>query len=367
MDEADMLLDPPPGGWGEVVTRDWLQLVLDARFAPVHEKFASIDRRFDSIDARFASLESRLTSIESEIRAQTWKLVAAMTGLSVRWWRPSSSDAVVRGHSLAVALPHYLRGMARSGSARPSIGSCSTRRGACRAWPNDASLFDAALGALLGAHRSAETDAAYRVYDERPLDEADEWGDLESFRAAPPGRPDSPARPQLANGRRLRLTSSAHATRRMTAIGTDVGASSSCDTDGPSNEHACAAFEILARWTRGGVRARTLPRFGRLALWDVHGVPDAPAGAQSTVDQVELALRIGRAIRSRTLSVRMLDMPSALRWLAELSPGDASTPSVAAWAVAFRMGLDLVARGRLHPARRPTATTLACGPARPGR
>ena len=93
----------------------------------------------------------------------------------------------------------------------------------------------------------------------------------------------------------------------------------------------------------------TLPRFGRLALWDPDGVPDAPAGAHSTVDNVELALRIGHAIRSRTLSVRMLDMPSALRWLAELSPGDASTPSVAAWAVAFRMGLDLVARGRLHP------------------
>jgi hypothetical protein len=74
VDEADMLLDPPPGGWGEVVTRDWLQLVLDARFAPIHEKLASHDDRFGSI-------ESRLASIESEIRAQTWKLVAAMTGL----------------------------------------------------------------------------------------------------------------------------------------------------------------------------------------------------------------------------------------------------------------------------------------------
>ena len=80
------------------------------------------------------------------------------------------------------------------------------------------------------------------------------------------------------------------------------------------------------------------------------GVPDAPAGVDSTVDDVELVLRAGRAIRSRTLSVRMLDMPTALRWLAEMSPGDASTPSVAAWAVAFRMGVDLVARGRLHPA-----------------
>ena len=102
VEEADMLLDRPPGGWGEVVTRDWLQLVLDPRLAPIHERLASIDRRFDAVDARFASIDSRLASIdsrfasidsrlnsidsrlmsiESEIRAQTWKLVAAMTGL----------------------------------------------------------------------------------------------------------------------------------------------------------------------------------------------------------------------------------------------------------------------------------------------
>ena len=50
MDEADMLLDPPPGGWGEVVTRDWLQLVLDARFAPIHEKLASHRRPGSRVD-----------------------------------------------------------------------------------------------------------------------------------------------------------------------------------------------------------------------------------------------------------------------------------------------------------------------------
>ena len=32
--------------------------------------------------------------------------------------------------------------------------------------------------------RSAEIDAAYAVYDERPLDELDAWGDLASFHAA---------------------------------------------------------------------------------------------------------------------------------------------------------------------------------------
>ena len=53
-----------------------------------------------------------------------------------------------------------------------------------RAAVTDAVLFDEALGALLARHRAAEVDASYAVYDDRPLDEADEWGDLASFREA---------------------------------------------------------------------------------------------------------------------------------------------------------------------------------------
>jgi post-segregation antitoxin (ccd killing protein) len=49
---------------------------------------------------------------------------------------------------------------------------------------NDAALLDAALHALVARHRAAEVDAAYAAYDERPLDEPDEWGDLASFREA---------------------------------------------------------------------------------------------------------------------------------------------------------------------------------------
>jgi hypothetical protein len=48
----------------------------------------------------------------------------------------------------------------------------------------DAALIDEALGALLARRRAAEIDAAYAAYDTHPLDEADEWGDLASFRAA---------------------------------------------------------------------------------------------------------------------------------------------------------------------------------------
>lgn len=46
---------------------------------------------------------------------------------------------------------------------------------------NDASLIDEALAALLARHRAAELDRSYAAYDEHPLDEPDEWGDLASF------------------------------------------------------------------------------------------------------------------------------------------------------------------------------------------
>lgn len=53
-----------------------------------------------------------------------------------------------------------------------------------RSGVNDATLFDEALEALVGRHRAGERDAAYRTYDEHPIEEPDEWGDLASFRQA---------------------------------------------------------------------------------------------------------------------------------------------------------------------------------------
>ena len=55
---------------------------------------------------------------------------------------------------------------------------------ALRSGINDATLLDEALHALLARHRAARLDAAYDAYDTHPIDEADEWGDLASFRRA---------------------------------------------------------------------------------------------------------------------------------------------------------------------------------------
>ncbi len=49
---------------------------------------------------------------------------------------------------------------------------------------NDAAVIDAALAALVAAHRRAEIDASYAVYERIPLNAPDEWGDLESFMQA---------------------------------------------------------------------------------------------------------------------------------------------------------------------------------------
>jgi hypothetical protein len=48
---------------------------------------------------------------------------------------------------------------------------------------NDAALLDEALGALVARNRAGEIDAAYAAYEEFPIDEFDEWGNLAAFRA----------------------------------------------------------------------------------------------------------------------------------------------------------------------------------------
>jgi hypothetical protein len=62
----------------------------------------------------------------------------------------------------------------------------SSARGV-RSGITDAALVDEALGALLARHRSAEVDASYSAYDQHPVNEPDEWGDLASWRRAAGG------------------------------------------------------------------------------------------------------------------------------------------------------------------------------------
>lgn len=80
--------------------------------------------------------------------------------------------------------PWYGYGMARARlSTTVDAGLLAKARGA-RSGLADSALIDEALSALLARWRAAEIDASYAAYDAHPLDEKDEWGDLESFRAA---------------------------------------------------------------------------------------------------------------------------------------------------------------------------------------
>ena len=67
VEEADLLMDRPPGGWASLVTKDW----LDERLT--HER--------ELMDARFDGLRHELVgTMHQELRNQTWRLITAMFG-----------------------------------------------------------------------------------------------------------------------------------------------------------------------------------------------------------------------------------------------------------------------------------------------
>jgi hypothetical protein len=56
-----------------------------------------------------------------------------------------------------------------------------------RANVNDATLLDEALGALVALNRASEIDGAYVAYDQLPINDSDEWGNLAEFRVGVAG------------------------------------------------------------------------------------------------------------------------------------------------------------------------------------
>ena len=66
------------------------------------------------------------------------------------------------------------------------------------------------------------------------------------------------------------------------------------------------------------------------------------------------------------MPVRQVPLAAALPWLVGFAPDEHTTASLAAWITATRLGVDLVARGRLHPALTPDwVDTWRAGPLDP--
>lgn len=98
-------------------------------------------------------------------------------------YNENHADRLARASTAAVELWHSC-GMARARLSTTVDSTLLADARSARAGVSDAVLIDEALAALLACHRAAEVDASYAAYDEHPLDEPDEWGDLASFRRA---------------------------------------------------------------------------------------------------------------------------------------------------------------------------------------
>lgn len=104
--------------------------------------------------------------------------------LCPHYFGPGQSKRHARATSLYVASPCYVNAMARTRISTTVDEALLAEARFAHPGDHDAALLDAALGALLARSRAALIDGGYRAYDEHPLDEPDEWGDLQSFRTA---------------------------------------------------------------------------------------------------------------------------------------------------------------------------------------
>lgn len=87
-------------------------------------------------------------------------------------------------HPAAATVKWHTCGMSRTRlSTTVDAGLLDSAR-SVRSGITDAALVDEALQALLVRYRRAEVDASYSAYDDHPIDEPDEWGDLAAFRRA---------------------------------------------------------------------------------------------------------------------------------------------------------------------------------------
>ena len=92
VDEASILMDRPPGGWGDLATHESVRHAIselehrvDLRFealeARMDARFTEVERRFDAVDHRFDRFEHELLSqVDRRLRGQTWVTITTVVG-----------------------------------------------------------------------------------------------------------------------------------------------------------------------------------------------------------------------------------------------------------------------------------------------
>src|SRR5437764_11772311 len=90
---ADILMDRPPGGWGDLVTNHTLDLLfaafeertdrkLEALEALIDLRFAAVDARFAAVDHRFDRFEHQLLAqVDRRLRAQAWMTISTIVAV----------------------------------------------------------------------------------------------------------------------------------------------------------------------------------------------------------------------------------------------------------------------------------------------
>jgi hypothetical protein len=103
---AEILMDRPPGGWGDLVTNH----TLDLRFAAFEERFVASEQRFDhkldalesrmdlrfaAVDAQFAEMNHNFDLLRAEMHAQGADLRAQGADLRAEMYRRFRSQTLV--------------------------------------------------------------------------------------------------------------------------------------------------------------------------------------------------------------------------------------------------------------------------------